>query len=107
MKYPCTCQPTSDADISMVNEMCPQHGTVTPTGRLVTRQPETQLVPHRERALTPPQQEMRELLMRHVDTRDLEQRLRDTYLGRFVGAAYDEDELPEVHERRIILTDED
>lgn len=84
-------------------------GTVT--GRLVRHlSPETQLVPARA-PLPKEQEETAQRLLAHIDTREVEERLFNSYAGGFIGLCYDDEtentppEMPA--ERRIILTDKD
>lgn len=83
---------------------------VSPTG-LVKRDPELQHLPTVKRAPLPPeQQELHDKLVQHIDTSDIEQRLFNSYVGGFIGMAYEEEDetLPEPpKERLIVLTDEE
>lgn len=99
-----------------VNPLCPLHGdaryrTIPSLTGLTKRDPEMQHLPVAKRAPLPPeQQELHDRLVRHIDTSDIEQRLFDSYVGGFIGMAYEEEDetLSEPpKERLIVLTDEE
>ena len=72
-------------------EVVEETKALTITGRKKS-EPEIQRLPSKERKLTPEQKETAKTLMQHIDTKDIERRLLNTYAGGFVGFSFEGDD---------------